>query len=250
MTFSFPGSEDVELASNIRKVIEHRSSNSARSLQKEIGVSEAGEKCARRLAYKIAGQKPTNPPSDPWASIQGTAIHAWLAEAFERFNDKDAPRFLIERKVNVTDDLAGTADLFDIIDGMVIDHKCVGATSMKNKKRDGIDEKMRIQVNLYGYAYEKLGYTVNKVALIFYPLGGRLDGMHTVIEDYNRQIALKAIERLDGIKLLVLQLDPMNNAQNWALIPAVASYGCVYCPYYLPGSNDLSIGCPGEVNAQ
>lgn len=249
MTFSAPGDEASSLAENIRKVVEYRNSNSSRSKQKAIGVSEVGDPCPRKLAYKILDWQPTNIHTDPWAAIQGTAIHEWLAGAFERFNEKDNPRFLIEFRVQITDDLGGTADLFDTTDGVVIDHKCVGSSSMKNRKKDGATHQQRVQINLYGLGMEKAGHKVNKVALAYYPLGGRLDGLHTVVEPYNRQLALDAIERLDGIKLLVWQLDPENNPQNWELIPKVTSYNCLYCPFYLPNSKDASKGCPGEEGA-
>jgi hypothetical protein len=247
--FTSPGDEASALADNIKKVVEHRSVNSSRSKQKAIGLSEIGDPCARKLAYKILDWPQTNGGGDPWASIQGTAIHSWLADAFERFNDKDNPRFMIEFRVKVTDDLGGTCDLFDTVDGMVIDHKCMGTTSMKSRKRDGMTIQQRVQVNCYGLGVEKMGKEVKQVAIACYPLGGRLDGLHTIVEPYDRQIALDAIERLDGIKLLVWQLDVEANPDNWNLIPATPAYGCIYCPFYLPKSTDLSVGCPGEENA-
>ena len=247
--FTSPGDEASALAENIKKVVEYRSTNSSRSRQKAIGLSEIGDPCPRKLAYKILDWNQTNASTDPWASIQGTAIHSWLADAFERFNDKSNPRFLIEFRVKVTDDLGGTCDLFDITDGVVIDHKCMGATSMKARKKDGMTHQQRVQINCYGLGAEKLGHEVKKVAIACYPLGGRLDGLHTIVEDYDKQIALDAIERLDGIKMLVWQLDVEANPAGWDLIPAVPGYGCIYCPFYLPGSKDLSQGCPGEVEA-
>jgi hypothetical protein len=247
MSFQHPGTIADELSANVRKVIEHRSANSDRAKQKALGVSEIGEKCVRKLIYKMSGQAETN-KSDPWASIQGTALHAWLADAFERFNDKDAPRFFIERRVEVNEGLVGTCDLFDTIDGVVIDHKCVGSSSMQKRKREGATEQQRIQINLYGLAYEKMGFTVKKVALVFYPIGGRLDGVHTIIEDYDRNLALAALDRYEGIKALFASLAPVENPDKWPLIPASPSSSCLFCPFYLPKSEDLSKGCPGEVN--
>ena len=139
--FTAPGDEASALAENIKKVVEYRSSNSSRSRQKAIGLSEIGDPCPRKLAYKLLDWNQPNASTDPWASIQGTAIHSWLANAFERFNDKSNPRFLIEFKVKVTDDLGGTCDLFDITDGVIIDHKCMGATSMKARKKDDKKKK-------------------------------------------------------------------------------------------------------------
>lgn len=249
MIFAKPGDDASQLAASIRTVIEHRSSNSSRSRQKAIGISEIGDPCARKLAYKILDWDKTNTSSDPWPSIQGTAIHSWLADAFEKFNIKGEERFLIEFKVKVSEEISGTCDLFDITDKMIIDHKCMGASSMKARKKDGMTITQRVQVNLYAYGAEKMGHQVEKVALACYPLGGRLDDLHTIIEDYDRQLAVDAIERLDGIKLLVWQLDPENNPSHWSLIPASPAYGCIYCPFFFPNSTDLSKGCPGQVNA-
>ena len=248
--FTAPGDDAQALSENIKKVIEFRNSNTARSRQKAIGVSEVGDPCPRKLAYKILDWEQTNKSTDSWMAIQGTAVHDWLAKAFEKWNQGENPRFLIEYRVQITNELAGTCDLFDIIDGVIIDHKCVGTTSLKSRKSGGATDQQIIQVNLYGYGLEQEGYKVNKVALAYYPLGGRLDGMHLELQDYNQQIALDAIKRFEGIKQLVWQLDPEANPQHWELIPAVSGYGCIYCPFYLPGSTDLTKGCPGEVNAE
>ena len=98
-------------------------------------------------------------------------------------------------------------------------------------------------------SYERQGYTVNKVALAFYPLGGRLDGLYTIVEPYNRQLALDAIERIELTQALVWQLDPENTVGAWDLIPATPNYGCIYCPWYLPGSTNSAIGCKGAGDA-
>lgn len=246
--FTKPGDEASQLASSIATVIQYRSSNSLRSRQKALGISEVGEPCVRKLAYKLLDTPKVAAESDPWPSIQGTAIHAWLAEAFERYNTKGAERFLIEFKVKVTDEIQGTCDLFDIADKMIIDHKCMGAASMKARKAGGMTATQRVQVNLYAYGAKLLGYEVEKVALACYPLGGRLDGLHTIIEDYNEELALSAIERLDDIKLAITSLDLLNNPFNWNSVPSEPSYSCIYCPFYLPGSTDLSVGCPGQVD--
>lgn len=248
--FTAPGDEASLLVENIKKVIEFRNSNSARSRQKALGVSEVGDPCPRKLAYKILDWEQTNKSTDSWMSIQGTAVHDWLAKAFEKFNQGEKPRFLIEYRVQITNDLAGTCDLFDITDGVVIDHKCVGTTSLKSRKSGGATDQQIIQVNLYALGLENEGYEVKKVALAYYPLGGRLDGMHLDLMDYNRQIALDAIKRFEGIRQLVWELDPEANPDRWKLFPAVAGSHCSYCPFYLPKSEDLSIGCPGEVDAE
>jgi hypothetical protein len=64
------------------------------------------------------------------------------------------------------------ANLFDIQEGMVIDHKCVGSASMKKRKTEGMTNQQRVQITLYGLGMENLGHKVNKVALAFILLGG------------------------------------------------------------------------------
>jgi len=239
------GDDAWNLANRIKDVVNNRSVNAPRSQQKRIGLSEVGEICVRKTSYKLLDWEKTNPATDPWASISGTAIHSWLADAFEEFPDQ----YLVEHPVKVTEELSGTADLFDIERKMVIDHKCVGATSMRSRKKDGMTHQQRIQINLYALGFENEGHAVDKVALAFYPLGGRLDGLHTIVEPYNRQMALDAIQRLEDTQVLLWQLDPESNPKNWDLIPTTPSKSCSYCPWFLPFSQDGSKGCPGEVNA-
>jgi len=239
------GDDASALADRIKSVVNNRSANAPRSQQKRIGLSEVGEVCIRKTSYKLLDWEKTNPATDPWASISGTAIHSWLASAFEDFQDQ----YLVEHSVKVTDELGGTADLFDIGNKMVIDHKCVGATSMKSRKKDGMTHTQRVQINLYALGFEREGYEVEKVALAFYPLGGRLDGLHTIVEPFNRQLALDAIQRLEDTQVLLWQLDPEANPANWELLPKTPSRACSYCPWFLPFSKDGSKGCSGEENA-
>jgi len=244
------GDDASNLADRIKDVVNNRSANAPRSQQKRIGLSEVGEICIRKTSYKLLDWQKTNPATDPWASISGTAIHAWLADAFNDLYDGEENKlFLVEHPVKVTDELSGTADLFDIEHRMVIDHKCVGATSMRSRKKDGMTHQQRIQINLYALGLENEGHAVEKVALAFYPLGGRLDGLHTIVEPYNRQLALDAITRLQDTQVLLWQLDPEGNPKNWDLIPTTPSKSCSYCPWYLPFSKDGSKGCPGEAEA-
>ena len=242
--FTAPGDEASALAERIKTIVNNRSANAPRSRQKRLGLSEVGEVCVRKIGYKLLDWEKTNPATDPWASISGTAIHAWLADAFQEFPNQ----YLVEHPVKVTDELGGTADLFDINNKMIIDHKCVGATAMKSRKKDGMTHQQRVQINLYGLGIEneRGAGSVEKVALAFYPLGGRLDGLHTIVEPFNRQLALDAIQRLEDAQVLLWQLDPELNPQNWQIIPSTPSRGCLYCPWFLPNSTDISKGCPGE----
>ena len=242
-TFASPVSPEQALKDTITNVIRAKSDNSPRSKVVRIGPSEIGDPCLRKLSYKLMEVPKTNSFSDPWPSVSGTAIHAWLAEAFEAVNgDAD---WLVEHRVEARNGLSGTLDLFQRSSGTVIDHKCVGATSMKTRKAEGPTEQQVIQLNIYAYALELQGHEVKKVALAFYPLGGMLSGMHIWLGDYNRQVALDAMQRLDATVELIAMLDPEAHPERWELIPAATSRGCSYCPWFVPGSDNLAIGCPG-----
>jgi len=240
--FVSPATAEHALRDRLAGIIRAHSNRNPRSAVAAIGPSEVGEACSRRLAYRMLGWDKTNDTSDPWPSISGTAIHAWLADAFVT----DPDNWLVEHRVQVRTGLAGTVDLFDKINGIVIDHKCVGATSMKRATSSGPSEQQLVQINLYALGLEREGYTVNKVALAFYPLGGSLTGLHIWIGDYQPQIALDAINRLDLTTNLVLMLDPEKHPERMSAIPASPSSKCSWCPWYLPSSNDFAVGCPGE----
>lgn len=245
MTIEFAALQPANeaLGDRLAEVIRQKANRNPRGLVKAIGPSEVGEPCVRRLAYRITDQPKTNEFSDPWPSVSGTAIHAWLAEAFEA--DKSG-HWLTEKRVKIREGLSGNVDLFDMANGIVIDHKCVGATSMKSRKASGPTEQQLAQINLYAYGLKQEGYQVHKVALAFYPLGGMLSGLHMWVGDYDEQIALDALDRLDNAMLLTDLLKPQEKPENWSAIPATFSRNCMFCPYYLPKSDDLSLGCPGE----
>jgi hypothetical protein len=242
-TFTSPVTPEQALKDTITNVIRAKSANSPRSKVVNIGPSEIGDPCLRKLAYKMVQVAKVNDYSDPWPSISGTAIHTWLAEAFEAANgDAD---WLVEHRVEARPGLAGTLDLFDRKTGTIIDHKCVGATSMKTRKADGPTEQQIIQLNVYGYGLEQQGYEVNKIALAFYPLGGMLTGLYTWVGEYNKDVAIEAMLRLDSTVELLAMLDPEEHPERWELVPASTSRLCTYCPWFVPGSDNLAIGCPG-----
>lgn len=242
-TFVSPATSDRQLALRLSNVVRQASSSSPRSKQTSLGPSEIGEPCVRRIAYRMMGWDRVNGSSDPWPSISGTAIHSWLADAFTA---DDSTEWLVEHRVTARGGCSGTLDLFDVTNGIVIDHKCVGATSMKARKSGGPTMQQIVQLNIYGLGLENQGHIVNKIALAFYPLGGMLDGLHVWIGDYDREIAVEALQRVDDVLTAVTTLDPETNPERWQLLPASPSRSCSYCPWFAPGSTDLSVACPGD----
>jgi hypothetical protein len=67
----------------------------------------------------------TNHVVDPWPSIVGTAIHAWMADAFTAANERYGLRWVAEHRVTPHPDHPGTADLYDALEQAVVDHKGV-----------------------------------------------------------------------------------------------------------------------------
>src|SRR6266404_6220563 len=69
-------------ARELRDVIIRQAHRQPRNMQQQLGPSELGIACHRRVVGKLAGEPVTNHVSVPWPSVVGTAVHAWLAEHF------------------------------------------------------------------------------------------------------------------------------------------------------------------------
>lgn len=108
----------------LRDVIVRAASRQPRNLQVHLGPSELGDECDRKVVGKMAGQPHTNNVSDPWPSIIGTSVHAWLAEAFARENLLNGTvRWVPEARVAPVPAHPGTADLYDAANRAVVDWK-------------------------------------------------------------------------------------------------------------------------------
>lgn len=239
----------AQIATHVTEVIKQAAASAPRSRQKAIGPSEVGTPCVRRLAYRLLDWDPKpNVDVDPWASIVGTAVHAWLERTFAA-NNPTMPdgrqRYVLERRVSADARLAGSSDLLDRHFKCVIDWKVPGATAMaeyRRKQDPGL--AYRVQAHVYGLGYANAGEDIEHVAIVFLPRSGRLDGMWVWTEPFQPAIAQAALQRRDNVVTALMALDPEANPQAWASFPACQSY-CTHCPWYLPGSTDLSKGCPG-----
>jgi len=235
--FTSPVSPSQAIADRLRIAITQKANYSPRSRQTAIGLSEVGDPCSRKLAYKSLGISKTNVMNDPWPSISGTAIHSWLADCFGEDSN-----FIVEKRVQAAPGLGGTVDLYDIENGLVLDHKCVGTNSMKARIKDGMTQTQRVQLSMYALGLENEGHNPKQIACAYYPLGGRLDGLYVVVEDYDKQVALDAIDRyrtlIEALKIVDI-----------SMVPATPTNMCTYCSWFIPNSQDLSVGCPGQVDA-
>lgn len=248
--FEQPGGVAQTIAEQIKVFIKAAANNAPRSRQTTIGPSEVGEECARKLAYKVMAWPEVPADRDPWASVIGTAVHAWMADHFEK-SDPKKERYRVESKVTVRDGyghdapLRGSSDLFDRETGRNYDWKIVGTTTLRKYRRRGHPGgKYRIQAHLYGLGMANAGETVEEVCVVFLPRSHSLEDTWVWVEKYDPQIALDALARLDSIRALVLKTDPEANPSAWSIFPTADS--CHFCPYRRIGSTDLATGCPGH----
>lgn len=237
-------------AGELRQVVHEHARNSRRNLQVHLGPSELGTPCDRQVVGKLAGVPATNHVADPWASVIGTAVHAWLADAFTADNERHGIRWVPEQKVVPHPDHAGTADLYDARELAVVDHKVLGETSMAKIRPPGEPpQRYVVQLLLYGKGYRVLGLPVRRVAIAAYPRTSHtLDGLyvwereHTPIDD---QLIDQVFELTAHRKAMA---DEVLNGRPLSTVPTTPSDDeCYFCPFYRPQSaKDDGPGCPGN----
>lgn len=242
----------TELKRTLTGIIRWAESRRPRSVQWQLGPSDLGAECDRRIGYKIAGVPEVGGFNDPWVTFVGSAIHSRLQESIDTWSEvHGSSRFLTEQNAPLDDIINSHPDLLDVEKKMVIDHKSVSSDILK-KYQTGDPMKefpgYIVQVQLYGLAFELQGYEIEKVALAFYPRSGLLRSMHTWVAPYDRNLAAAAYERPYEIVDALTRLGVMDNPSRWAEVPAVAGNQCGFCPWYdkerLTGPDDT--GCPGN----
>lgn len=238
--------------------VKHAAAHAPRSLQRAPGPSELGTPCTRRLAYKAIGQDPVNNDTDPWASIQGTSVHAWMAATYDVKNraarrdrgdhvstPTPADRYLVEHRIHLPYNISGSSDLFDRETGTVIDWKLTSLKNIAGYRKNGPGAQYRAQAHLYGLGLVLAGEHVEHVADVFLPRGGRITDLHVWTEPFDPAIAAEALARYNTTTLALAALNPVDSPERWAMFPTAESH-CVFCPYHLPMSSDLGRGCPGH----
>lgn len=222
------------------------SDNRPRSLQKEIGPSQAGAACARRLAWSMPSETPNtavNGRGDPLPSVVGTAVHAVMEEIMAFANQQlGRERWLTETRV--LKPIAGTCDLYDRDTRTVIDWKAVGPTALKRYTTKGPSVEYHNQVHLYGLGFRNLGFEVDRVGIMFLPRAGRLSQAHLWMEEYDEQRAVDVAERLENIRSIAEALDVGHHPERGQHIPATPSDGCQFCPFWSPKPRSAR-ECPG-----
>lgn len=219
-----------------------------RSQQVAIGPSEIGHPCARRIGYKLLNQPEINPHIG-WKAFIGTCFHDAGGEAALTAENADTgtQRYLTETTLRVGDlagqPIYGHSDVYDRTTAGNIDWKLVGTTQLRDYRANGPGEQYRAQAHLYGRGWQLAGFPIDWVGIFFLPRADELHQAYWWHEPYNEQVALAALQRLEGIHLTTQIL----GAAGLAKLPTADAY-CHRCPWFKYGSTDVDQGCPGDPN--
>lgn len=237
----------MDTAVAARAIIERAIITHPRGLKVEAGPSEWYE-CLRRFAYKLGDTPPARVREPAWRPTVGTAVHAWLADAFVAENvSLGWDRWLIETPLTIGEIapgrlITGSCDLFDRLTGTVLDWKIPGPSSIKKyRSRRDPGYQYRTQINLYGLGWLNAGHTVNTVSIYFLPSAGELGDGYYWTEPFDLAVAATALARAQKT---IKAADAVGWDTVITLSEPVAD-NCTYCPWWKPESADLRTGCPG-----
>lgn len=197
-------------------------SQSERSLQREVGPSEIGG-CRRRVWHRLQGTEPINRTLGA-AAFMGTAIHEKIERRLTELADD---RYLVETEVEYRG-LKGHVDLYDTVDREVIDWK----TITLKKARWFPSEQQWMQVHLYGLLLTENGFPVDLVTLVGIPRDGNERDVLVVSRPWERSVAEEGLEWLGDVRESLFPPEPERRV----------SFCRDYCPFW--GAVGVS-GCPG-----
>lgn len=246
MYVTHAGGDPRQALREARTVIEHAILNHPRSLQTRIGPSEIGTPCDHCLAAKLAGWEQVDERSVPWLPTVGTAVHAWIEEAFiTAENNRNAVhtgglRYSTEAAVMVGtiagQEIWGSTDLLDRLVGMTVDWKIVGPTTLK-KAKAGPSEVYRVQADLYAKGWNDAGVRVDHVAIAYLPRNAvSLNDAIWWTAPHDRARAEAALERANRLATNLTALASLGDAAVTAWISSLPrDPDCWDCSRYPDG---------------
>ncbi|ADG97653.1 conserved hypothetical protein [Segniliparus rotundus DSM 44985] len=236
----------VGLLADLKQMIKAQHGANPRSKQSALGPSELAHPCERRLALRLAGAPKANEGGDPWASIVGTAIHAWLGAAAVADNARlGRERWTAERKIEIVPGLAGTPDLVDADSGTVIDWKTGSAARIAAVKRQGeMDPEHRAQTSLYGHGLNQTGVKVRKIAVVYLPRSGNLEDAICFEEPCDPELAQEHLRRFEQANRRRRHNAITRTEPDFAKIP-ITPVKCEHCPFFAPRPSS-PVQCAGE----
>ena len=207
-----------------------------RSLQKEVGPSQLGNPCDHCLAAALAGWEKVEAET-PWLPLIGTAVHALLLgdgehAAFSGGEWRSEQPLSVGAIAGVP--VWGSADLFHIPTGTVVDLKIVGATTLNEAKRNGSKAQYRAQVNLYGKGFRNAGYEVTTTILAYLPRNSmRLSDAFFDVQPYDEGIAADALIRANQLAAAIKTYEHVSARARDVFIDALPrAAGCYDCARY------------------
>ena len=244
--------EADRIADQVAEIIRYENKHHPRSLQKELGPSEIGHPCSRKLVLHIIDAPECNPGFDPLPSEIGIAYHARMERHLLATNIRlGRERYIAEQRVTSwhggeggAGDLVGSADCYDTDTHTVLDWKILGNTSMDDMRLHGPKTSYRRQVQLYGRAYELLGYPVKSVAIVAIPKSGTTYGIKAYPYAYDPTVADRVRERWHQLIVLADVLGVERNPKMTAAVEAVEET-CEFCPFFSRTPDGSGYQCAG-----
>lgn len=197
-------------------------SESERSLQREVGPSEIGG-CRRKVWHRLQGTAPINSTLGA-AAFMGTAIHEKIERRCSELADNS---YLIETEVEYRG-LKGHVDLYDTVNREVIDWKTI---TLKKARWFPSDQQWQ-QVHLYGLLLTENGYPVDTVTLVGIPRDGNERDVLVESRPWDRSVAESGLDWLQEVRESVMPPAPERPV----------SFCRDYCQFY--GGGGVA-GCPG-----
>lgn len=237
-----PDIDQTGFAKDVRRIVLDYTRRMPRTVQTDIGPSQAGSPCDRELVYALTQHMdPGGTPQDgnPWLPLVGTAVHTEMANALKAENRRLGwERWLIEQRVEISDEIPyGTLDAFDTQEGDVVDWKIVGKTTLDSVRAKGSKPLYRKQVNLYGLGAARLGFQVNRCIVVYLPRNANptrpfLDEMRVDAQPFDLDDALETVERLRGLKQVAKGISPKTRQEKINLVEANPSRdNCFFCDF-------------------
>lgn len=247
-------------AGELREVVTRYADRLPRNVQRHLGPSELGHHCDRQLAGKMAGVSfgagAGNLLHDPWPSIVGTAIHAFLDKAFtwDAEYGLSPGRWVSEQRVCPDPGAAqphpGTADLYDRLWQAVVDHKCQSEPIRTRLRRDGPPFHYFVQLLLYAAGYMLLGFEVQRVCLASWPrtkssMGDMFVWEH-LITAADLQLVIDVLDKT-RVREEIARLITQGRVSFWEVPATPSEDDCQYCPFFNPAAlrDATPQGCPG-----
>lgn len=240
-------SYDLEIKEDLSGIILWAQANAARSRQVALGVSEVGNECDLRLAYKMAGVPTTSNSPDPWPSIVGTSIHSWMEQALTDYQAVHGIReWLTELEVAPSPLVQGHTDLYHCPRFLVLDWKFPSPDNLRKMRQEGPSLQYQVQVQLYGLGHVNAGRKVERVGIVALGRQGWLKDMYVWTTPFDPDMAKAALQRIYDIGEWMIKKE-LPDSGRWDLVSRTPSRLCSWCPWFNPQAAAPSTdGCPGH----